>query len=111
MKRTNSRHRTPRPIIFDGILQKLYGLKALEADDQPQACYSKFERLHNQQGVFSDGMLWGADTPEETLNKHLHEACFQLCKLLDKRTVAIYERDSRANTWLLREVWEVCGIL
>lgn len=110
MKRTDSGHRVPKPIIFSGVLQRLYGLKALEADEQPQACYSKFERLHNQQGVFSDGMLWGADTPEETLNKHLHDAAFQLCKLLDKRRVSIYERDSRNNVWILREVVEYCGL-
>lgn len=110
MRRTDSRHRTPKPIIFDRILQKLYGLKALEADEQPQAVYSKLEQLHNQHGVYTDGMLWGADTPEETLNKHLHDAAFQLCKLLDKRRVALYERDTRANTWLLREVFEICGL-
>ena len=110
MKRTDSRHRTPRPIVFDGILQRLYGLKALGAEEQPQACYSKLEQLHNQHGKYTDGLLYGEDTPEETLNRHLHDASFQLCKLLDKRRVGIYGRDTRANTWLLREVFEVCGL-
>lgn len=110
MRRTDSKHRIPKPIIFSGVLQKLYGLKALEADEQPQACYSKFEQLHNQHGKYTDGLLYGEDTPEETLNKHLHDASFQLCKLLGKRRVAIYERDSRNNVWILRDVVEYCGL-
>ena len=64
MKRTDSRHRVPKPIYFSGVLQRLYGLKALEADEQPQGVYSKYEQLANQQGILTDGMLFGEDTPK-----------------------------------------------
>lgn len=111
MKRTDSKHRTPRPIIFDGILQKLYGLKALDAEEQPQACYSKFEQLHNQHGDYTDGMLQPETMTHEALDRFLGEASLQLLRAKPEyRRVAQYERDTRNNVWILREVVEICGL-
>ena len=106
MKRTDSGHRVPKPIYFDGILQKLYGLKALDAEEQPQGVYSKLIQLHNQHGVYSDGMLIPEDTTQAKLDEFLRKSTNQLLQLptnADKTAVAVYSRDSRNNVWLLHE--------